>query len=165
MRTTVSEQICALYYTAILGVYLHSTSAFTLTSQNNASPGSVHTLASSSMSTLTSTSLGVSVGLGPEQAVEEDEGEDQKELVAGVDYEIPDHETYRTSRRSKLDEQCDQWFGALLGDEKDHGVLGPLADNARKMLLTPVPLTNEVRTSSSISSIRSRKLSNRMMDD
>eukprot|EP00537_Pseudo-nitzschia_pungens_P002756 CAMPEP_0172362256 /NCGR_PEP_ID=MMETSP1060-20121228/5899_1 /TAXON_ID=37318 /ORGANISM="Pseudo-nitzschia pungens, Strain cf. cingulata" /LENGTH=680 /DNA_ID=CAMNT_0013084711 /DNA_START=264 /DNA_END=2306 /DNA_ORIENTATION=- len=91
-----------------------------------------------------SSSLGVSIGLGPEQAVEEEEGEGkEKELVAGVDYEVPDHEAYRTSRRSKLDEQCDQWFGALLGDESQSGVLGSLADDAREILLTPVPLINE----------------------
>jgi hypothetical protein len=71
---------------------------------------------------------------------------EKKELVAGVDYEIPDHEAYRTSRRSKLDEQCDVWFGALLGGEDDKGVLGRLADDAREVLLTPVPLVNEVRT-------------------
>jgi len=86
----------------------------------------------------------VSIGLGPEeQAVEKEEREGETEPVAGVDYEIPEHENYRTSRRSKLDEQCDQWFGAILGDETDRGVLGPLADDARKTLLTPVPLTNE----------------------
>jgi len=92
-----------------------------------------------------STSLGVSIGIGPDQAVEKGEEEEQKELVAGVDYEIPDHEAYRTSRRSKLDEQCDRWFGALLGDENTRGVLGELADEAREILTTPVPLVNEVR--------------------
>ena len=86
----------------------------------------------------------MSIGLGPDEAVEQEE-EGKKELVAGVDYEVPDHEAFRTSRRSKLDEQCDQWFGALLGDEKDHGVLGSLADDVRKILTTPVELVNEVR--------------------
>lgn len=69
--------------------------------------------------------------------------EEKRELVAGVDYEIPDHESFRTSRRSKLDEECDAWFGALLGGEDDKGVLGKLADDAREILLTPVPLVNE----------------------
>lgn len=69
----------------------------------------------------------------------------EKEKVAGVDYEIPDHESFRTSRRSKLDEQCDAWFGALLGGEDDKGVLGKLADDARETLFTPVPLVNEVK--------------------
>eukprot|EP00526_Cylindrotheca_closterium_P007741 CAMPEP_0113654786 /NCGR_PEP_ID=MMETSP0017_2-20120614/29340_1 /TAXON_ID=2856 /ORGANISM="Cylindrotheca closterium" /LENGTH=663 /DNA_ID=CAMNT_0000567953 /DNA_START=79 /DNA_END=2070 /DNA_ORIENTATION=- /assembly_acc=CAM_ASM_000147 len=82
--------------------------------------------------------LHVSVGIGPEEV------EEEKELVAGVDYEVPDHESYRTSRRSKLDEKCDQWFGDLLGGEDDKGILGSLADDARKVLLTPVPLINEV---------------------
>jgi len=92
--------------------------------------------------TTSSSALGVSIGLGPESAV--DEEEDNGPPVAGVDYEVPDHEAYRTSRRSKLDEQCDRWFGALLGDETQSGVLGPLADGARETLLTPVPLVNEV---------------------
>jgi len=83
--------------------------------------------------------LHVSVGLGPEEV-----GEEEKELVPGVDYEIPDHEAYRTSRRSKLDEKCDKWFGDLLGCEDDKGILGSLADDARNVLLTPVPLINEV---------------------
>ena len=97
-----------------------------------------------------STQLHSTIGLGPGQRLEQEgnetaEGEEEKkELVAGVDYEIPDHESYRTSRRSKLDEQCDAWFGALLGGEDDKGVLGKLADDAREILLTPVPLVNEV---------------------
>jgi hypothetical protein len=102
----------------------------------------------------TSTKLHVSIGLGPAKKMEEEEGEDsnqaaadeeeKRELVAGVDYEIPDHESYRTSRRSKLDEQCDRWFGALLGGDEDKGVLGSLADEARRTLLAPVPLVNDV---------------------
>lgn len=143
MRSTLSEKALSLCYVSLLGSYFQSKSAFAFTtpsSANNVSPVSVSMVVSSS------TSLGVSIGLGPEQVVEEEEGEDgKKELVAGEDYEIPDHEAYRTSRRSKLDEQCDQWFGALLGDEKDHGVLGSLADDARKVLTTPVELVNEVR--------------------
>jgi hypothetical protein len=127
-----------------LGFDLNSQFAFAFTSSttsaNNVSPASRAT---------TKTSLGVSIGLGPEKAETEEEGEESsettKELVAGVDYEIPDHEAYRTSRRSKLDEQCDQWFGALLGDETERGVMGSLADQAREILTTPVALTNEVR--------------------
>lgn len=100
--------------------------------------------------TTSSTQLYVSIGLGPQKKMEDSsEGgaeaeEEKRELVAGVDYEIPDHELYRTSRRSKLDEECDRWFGALLGGENDKGILGPLADEARNSLLTPVPLVNDV---------------------
>ena len=83
----------------------------------------------------------VSVGLGPEEKKETD---DDPELVAGVDYEVPDHESFRTSRRSALDEKCDEWFGSLLGSADDKGVLGSMADEARDKLLTPVPLVNEV---------------------
>lgn len=100
-----------------------------------------------------SSPLHVSIGLGPGKKLEEEGSgdevataveEEKRELVAGVDYEIPDHESFRTSRRSKLDEECDAWFGALLGGEDDKGVLGKLADDAREILLTPVPLVNEV---------------------
>jgi len=140
--TSLSEKVLPLCYLSFLACHLHSTVAFTFTS-----PTSTSTLTTASTSTST-TSLGVSVGLGPEQAVEEEEGEGKKaekvELVAGVDYEVPDHESYRTSRRSKLDEQCDQWFGALLGDEKTQGVLGSLAEDAREILTSVVPLVNEV---------------------
>lgn len=83
-------------------------------------------------------SLHVSIGIGPD-----DKEVQEKGLVAGVDYEIPDHEKYRMSRRTKMDEQCDAWYGKLLGDEK--GILGSLADNAREILMTPVPLVNDVR--------------------
>jgi hypothetical protein len=78
-------------------------------------------------------------------------GEEKRELVAGIDYEIPDHEAFRLSRRSKLDEACDAWFGALLGGHDDNGVLGKLAESARETLLTPVPLVNEVSTTFSFS--------------
>jgi hypothetical protein len=81
-----------------------------------------------------------SVGLGPEKK----EKEEKKELVPGVDYEVPDHESYRTSRRSKIDEQCDRWFGSLLGDDNNNGILKSLAKDARKVLATPVPLVNDV---------------------
>eukprot|EP00980_Cylindrotheca_fusiformis_P005018 scaffold1062_cov130-Cylindrotheca_fusiformis.AAC.24 len=94
----------------------------------------------SSLSRITS-KLQVSIGLGPEKVEGDDEGQN---VVEELGYEIPDHEAYRTSRRSKIDEQCDKWFGALLGTEDDKGILGSLADDARKLLLTPVPLVNEV---------------------
>lgn len=84
--------------------------------------------------------LGVSIGLGPDENVTE-----RKEWVAGVDYEVPNHEEYRLSRRSKLDEQCDDWYGNLLGE--DNGVLGSLAVDARKIATTTVPLTNDVSAS------------------
>jgi hypothetical protein len=82
--------------------------------------------------------LHVSIGLGPDK--EKNEG--TQELVAGQDYEVPDHESYRTSRRSKLDEQCDKWFESLMGDE--FGCLGSLAEEAKEVLMTKVPLVNEV---------------------
>jgi len=83
------------------------------------------------------TSLAVSIGLGPEQ---KEEG--KQELVAGVDYEVPDHEAFRTSRRSKMDEKADQWFASLL--DGNDGVLGQIAQQARSKLTTPVELKNDV---------------------
>jgi len=80
------------------------------------------------------------IGLGPAEDQQE-----TKELVEGVDYEVPNHEEYRTSRRSKLDEQCDAWFASLL-NSGDGGVLGDLAEHARTTLTTPVELKNEVRS-------------------
>ena len=84
-----------------------------------------------------------SIGLGPEGQQQQAEEQEEAELVAGVDYEIPDHESYRTSRRSKLDEKCDAWFGDLLGDDAGDGILGDLAQSARSILTTPVELKND----------------------
>jgi len=87
--------------------------------------------------------LYVSVGIGPGEVKQE---EAEKELVAGVDYEIPNHENFRTSRRSKTDEQSDMWFSNLLGDDNSRdGVLGDLIQDARDIFYTPVPLLNEER--------------------
>jgi len=58
----------------------------------------------------TSSALAVSIGLGPD---EQTDTAGNRELVAGVDYDIPDHDAFRTSRRTKIDEQCDEWFGYL----------------------------------------------------
>jgi Fe-S cluster assembly scaffold protein SufB len=84
----------------------------------------------------------VSIGLGPQ---------DEKEViadtpkVAGIDYEIPDHEQHRLDRRSKIDAQCDEWFTTLLGDIHDTGVCtGPITDHIRSQLLTLPPLINDI---------------------
>lgn len=82
--------------------------------------------------------LHVSIGLGPEENKEA-----EKELVAGEDYEVPDHEEYRLSRRSKLDAQCDEWYGNLLGTET--GILGSIAEDTRKTLMSKVPLENDIQ--------------------
>jgi len=96
--------------------------------------------------------LHVSIGLGPEKEEDKKEGggtdgaqqEEAVALVAGVDYEVPNHEEYRTSRRSKLDVSCDEWFGKLLDGGSPDGILGPIADQARKILTTPVELKNDI---------------------
>jgi Fe-S cluster assembly scaffold protein SufB len=115
------------------------------------------------------TPLFVSIGLGPQK--DESPAQSNKAgggggsstvedapLVAGVDYVVPIHEDYRTSRRSKFDERCDAWFAGLLeashskDDESDEsstvGCLGELAVQARSALLTPVPLINELEKES-----------------
>jgi hypothetical protein len=154
MKSMPSENVyLILCWLSFLGCHQHiTTSAFTATSPNTAN----HRV--SSFSSSTTSSLRVSIGLGPESDLTDEEAEDgersegyknnkkikKKELVAGVDYEVPDHESYRLSRRSNLDEQCDKWFGDLLGNEDQQGIMGSLADDARKILTTPVPLINEV---------------------
>jgi hypothetical protein len=95
----------------------------------------------SSSTRIPTSQLHVSIGLGPGK----DKEVEVKGPVAGVDYEVPDHESYRTSRRNQLDEKCDEWFGSLLGTADEKGILGSLADDARDILLAPVPLVNEVR--------------------
>ena len=93
------------------------------------------------------TSLPVSIGIGPDENQTE-----EKKLVAGVDYEVPDHEEYRLSRRSTMDEQCDEWYGKLLGS--DNGIMGSLATEMREILTTPVPLVNEVSEVNALSSFQ-----------
>jgi hypothetical protein len=143
---------------AFLACHQHiiATTAFTTTSSNTVNHRSPYVSATSTSSS--TSSLRVSIGLGPEPDLTDEEAEDgersegyknnkkikKKELVAGVDYEVPDHESYRLSRRSNLDEQCDKWFGDLLGTEDQQGIMGSLADDARKILMTAVPLINEV---------------------
>ena len=83
----------------------------------------------------------VSIGLGPS---DEKDMEDAPQ-VAGIDYQVPDHETHRLDRRSKIDIQCDEWFTALLGDVHDTGVCtGPVAEHVKSQLLTLPPLVNDV---------------------
>jgi len=95
----------------------------------------------------TTTSLGVSIGLGPEKDKAKDTATDEEDedrpLVAGIDYEIPDHEKYRKSRRSAMDEMCDEWFKDLMQDS--NGILDTLAQDSRERLCTTVPLVNEVQ--------------------
>lgn len=87
----------------------------------------------------TANPLFVSIGLGPDS----ERKEETTTLVEGVDYLVPNHEEFRTSRRSRIDEQCDAWFEKLLASNND-GVLGKLVTEARSLLITPVPLVNEL---------------------
>jgi len=47
-----------------------------------------------------------------------------------------DNEQYRTSRLTKIDEQCDEWYGALLGTSDETTYLGDVSAEARKRILT-----------------------------
>jgi Fe-S cluster assembly protein SufD len=84
--------------------------------------------------------LHVSIGLGPS---EEEVDTADVALVEGVDYVVPIHDDFRTSRRGTLDAACDAWYGDLLEGSPD-GILTTAAANARSMLTTPVPLVNDI---------------------
>eukprot|EP00551_Chaetoceros_affinis_P009937 CAMPEP_0203666920 /NCGR_PEP_ID=MMETSP0090-20130426/3847_1 /ASSEMBLY_ACC=CAM_ASM_001088 /TAXON_ID=426623 /ORGANISM="Chaetoceros affinis, Strain CCMP159" /LENGTH=702 /DNA_ID=CAMNT_0050530921 /DNA_START=139 /DNA_END=2247 /DNA_ORIENTATION=- len=80
-----------------------------------------------------SSSLGVSVGLGPEEKkeepVEEEEDEEKPPLVE------PDHELFRDSRLTDFDRQCDAWFASLLGSDSD-SFLGKVSEEASRRIHT-----------------------------
>ena len=99
--------------------------------------------------TFTSSPLFVSIGLGPQKGDDDDQNREEDSggtvLTKTVEYEIPNHEEYRTVRRSKLDEQCDAWFRQLLESNNDqNGVLGEIAAEAKHILTTPVALQNDI---------------------
>ena len=86
------------------------------------------------------TSLFVSIGLGPGPDQSDIDDEEEEEVRV---YEIPNHEEYRTSRRSKLDIACDQWLENLLDNTPD-GILGEIAVKAREKLTATVELVNDI---------------------
>jgi hypothetical protein len=86
------------------------------------------------------TSLFVSIGLGPGPDQSDIDDEEEEEVRV---YEIPNHEEYRTSRRSKLDVACDQWLENLLDNTPD-GILGEIAVKAREKLTATVELVNDI---------------------
>lgn len=88
------------------------------------------------------TFLSVAIGLGPgDENVKELPRKDT--LVAGVDYEVPDHEAHRLDRRSTLDERCDAWFAGLM--QAPAGCLGEtLCQNAYTSLTTLPVLRNDI---------------------
>jgi len=75
------------------------------------------------------------------------------EQPAVAEVEI-DHEQYRTSRLSKIDEQCDEWFGALLGTSDETTYLGDVSVEARKRILTLPELKKAVSSEVFLISIR-----------
>ncbi|KAI2507547.1 Uncharacterized protein family (UPF0051) [Fragilaria crotonensis] len=144
-----------LRFGSLLSLSSSSTNAFSFHQQQRSSSISNSRIQSQSQFSSRKhphlTQLSVSIGLGPEK--QDDGGITPTEkvvLVPGVDYEIPDHEAFRTSRRTVIDETCDAWFHSLLGTNKDDDdtttttpFLGEIAMAARSKLLTPVELKNE----------------------
>lgn len=111
-------------------------------------------------------SLGVSIGLGPDdqpptpekEAVEEKVGHvgektikfdnpyDPERVILGEDGEplahITDHDPYRESRMSNSDRAADAWFGAMLDSEGD-SFLGSISEEHKQRLLQKVELVDE----------------------
>lgn len=89
-----------------------------------------------------STSLKVSIGLGPSE-------EEQKQLVEKrakeEKIEEPNHELFRDSRLTEFDKQCDEWFGNMLQSDAP-SFLGKVSEEALRRLNTLCPLEREVCT-------------------
>ena len=110
-----------------------STAAFT--------PACVRRSAPSFVDSLSGGPLRVSIGLGPD-ADEATTSVEKKEEEA-VEFPEIDHESFRTSRLTDFDKQCDDWFGAILGNGK--GNLGAISEEALKRINTLPALTKQVR--------------------
>lgn len=84
-----------------------------------------------------STSLWVSVGLGPEEKKEpvDQKPEEEEEKPPLVE---PDHELFRDSRLTDFDRQCDSWFASLLGNGSDDELsfLGKVSEEASRRIHT-----------------------------
>eukprot|EP00566_Odontella_aurita_P007426 CAMPEP_0113570142 /NCGR_PEP_ID=MMETSP0015_2-20120614/24803_1 /TAXON_ID=2838 /ORGANISM="Odontella" /LENGTH=706 /DNA_ID=CAMNT_0000472887 /DNA_START=133 /DNA_END=2253 /DNA_ORIENTATION=- /assembly_acc=CAM_ASM_000160 len=131
----------------LLSTLLSAASAFAPAASFVHRSGSVSAAAGGARS---ATRLGVSIGLGPG----EDEVAADEEAAApsgdddSAEIEEPDHELFRTSRLSKADEKCDEWFGSLLGAEDEEGqmngmILGEISEEARRRILTLPELKRE----------------------
>ncbi len=112
------------------------------------------------------TSLGVSIGLGPENDPSTSEKEtevatktqddditpkfdnpyDPERVILGEDGEplahITDHDPYRETRMSSSDRAADAWFGALLESE-GASFLGSISEDHKQRLLQKVELVDE----------------------
>jgi len=96
---------------------------------------------------LTSSALSMAFGLGPKQLSEEEQANyfEQEQ----IDYAEPDHELFRKSRLTKIDQQADDWFASLLGnvdngnDSMDRYPLGDVSKNVMKRILTPIVLQQD----------------------
>ena len=126
-------RITSLVLSTFLSLDLDNVSAFS-PSRSFRPAAAINADAHITYNGITSTSALHAIGLGP--------GEDEQsssvaiaEQPAVAEVEI-DHEQYRTSRLSKIDEQCDEWYGALLGTSDETTYLGDVSVEARKRILT-----------------------------
>ena len=122
-----------------------------ITNKDNVSSFTTNIKRSSSFTTTTTSSLHMSFGLGPGSTEEVDATSVKEEKIEGIDYVVPNHELFRKTRLTKIDEQADDWISTLLGsiddnDNDDSGryPLGDVSKNIMKRILTPVTLQEDV---------------------
>ena len=144
-------RITSLVLSTFLSLDLDNVSAFS-PSRSFRPAAAINADAHITYNGITSTSALHAIGLGP--------GEDEQsssvaiaEQPADVEVEI-DHEQYRTSRLSKIDEQCDEWYGALLGTSDEITYLGDVSVEARKRILTLPELKKAVSSEMSFNFTR-----------
>lgn len=119
-----------------------------ITNKDNVSSFTTNIKRSSSFTTTTTSSLHMSFGLGPGSTEEVDATSVKEEKIEGIDYVVPNHELFRKTRLTKIDEQADDWISTLLGgvdDNDDSGryPLGDVSKNIMKRILTPVTLQED----------------------
>ena len=129
-------RITPLVLSALLALDLGIVAAFSQSRHTHSCGAAAHSATSTRTPALNA------IGLGP--------GEDEQASAAAI-AEQPatptveiDNEQYRTSRLTKIDEQCDEWYGALLGTSDETTFLGDVSAEARKRILTLPELKSAV---------------------
>lgn len=91
----------------------------------------------------TSTSLKVSVGIGPseeeQQMMEKAKNEKKQSVVE------PDHELFRGTRLTEFDKKCDDWYAKILQADAPT-FMGEISQEALRRIHTLVPLEKQVRS-------------------
>jgi hypothetical protein len=87
-----------------------------------------------------STSLKVSIGIGPSEEEQSQllEKSSKEELI-----EEPNHDLFRDSRLTEFDKKCDEWFGNMLQSDAP-SFLGKISEEALRRINTLCPLEREV---------------------